>query len=271
MQVWKFLPNSPNSHAENDDSAAALRFPSGRPVFIIPTMTPSESSSAFKADLSHYRAQIRRSFRARCRLHGASALSLSVILPALLVQTGCRAPAEMSGPTEIVLSISDRDRFVDNTLTLLRENDFAPQRVDRGAGRIVAGPTTGAQWFEFWRSDSQGPYQLLESSMHTTQRVVTVQFEPLSTTTQAAEAAAQSYRVNVQVDKLRYNAPERQITTASGALQIYSEKIPTTEGLRKASTAGEAWIPVGRDGLLESFLLQRIARLPSVDAESPID
>jgi hypothetical protein len=56
------------------------------------------------------------------------------------------------------------------------------------------------------------------------------------------------------------------VTTASGALAIYNERLPTTEGLRGAASRGEHWVPLGRDVLLEGYLLDRIAaRLPEVE------
>ena len=158
------------------------------------------------------------------------------------------------------LRIVDRDGFLDATLTLLRERDFTPERVDRRAGLVVTRPATGQQWFEFWRQDSQGLYQLVESSIHTVRRTVTVRVQPYD----SGDAPSDTYRLSVQVDKERYSAPERQVTTASGALAIYSERLPTTEGLLAAKAAGEHWVPLGRDALLERFLLKRIAALPQV-------
>ena len=167
---------------------------------------------------------------------------------------GCQMPPAPTGPTEVRLRIPDRDAFIDRTLTLLRERDFTPRRVDRDAGVLVTEPTTGQQWFEFWRHDSIGGYQLLESSIHTVRRTVTVNLEPVD-----VEDPGDEFRVRVQVDKERYSAPERQVTTASGALAIYSEHLPTTEGLAAARTAGEHWVALGRDAQLESYLLDKIA------------
>lgn len=224
---------------------------------------------------------------------------------------GCQAPPAPTGPTEMVLRIPDRDAFIEASLTLLRSCDLQPQRVDWTGGRIVTHRTTGAQWFEFWRIDAQGPYQTLESSLHTIGRVVTISVEPLAPqegqsqetagltremaatdtgpadlaatqTTQPQSAAGQAqvapdqvstqpaggnlFRVAVRVDKYRYNAPHRQVTTASGALAIYSERIPTTEGLRKAETPGAVWVPLGRDGLLEAYLQAKLADiLPDIE------
>jgi len=201
-------------------------------------------------------------------------LGLLVGMSALVI--GCQTPTQPTGPTEMVLDIPDYDAFVDASLSVLRRYDFPPDRVDRPRGLVVTEPATSGQWFEFWRIDSQGGYQTLESSLHTLRRKVTVSILPANTDntdaqpttrTAAAEPAPSSrqYRLQVQVNKERYSAPERQITTASGALGIYNERIPTSEGLRKASSRGAHWIPLGRDPLLEAVLLAELAdALPSV-------
>lgn len=191
-----------------------------------------------------------------------------------LMLAGCRAPAASTGPTELVLDIPDYDRFVDASLSVLRRHDFPPEQVDRRRGLIVSRPTTSGQWFEWWRSDSQGGYQLLESSLHTIRRIVTVAMEPLvagdAAGTPAGPDAAEPggggrYRLVVRVDKERYCAPQRQVTTASGALAIYSERLPTAEGLRGARSRDEHWVALGRDALLEAVLLAALAdALPEV-------
>ncbi|MBP7745176.1 MAG: hypothetical protein KA383_03515 [Phycisphaerae bacterium] len=216
---------------------------------------------------------------------------LSLLLAVVAALAGCQAPTEPSGPTELVLRIPDYERFVDASLSVLRQYDLPPSRVDRPRGLIVSQPTTSAQWFEFWRVDAPGGYQSLEASLHTTRRVVTIQIRPLDTPPpgfvgafepaevpdltewpESAEATAPPappepadaagaprYHVQVQVDKLRYSAPERQVTTGSGALAIYSEKTPDVEGLRGPRSHRVEWVPLGRDPLLEAFLLQKIA------------
>jgi hypothetical protein len=186
---------------------------------------------------------------------------------------GCRTPATPTDSTAIVLHVPDYEAFWDASLSVLRRYDFPPDRVDPARGLIVSDPATSGQWFEWWRVDSQGAYQTLESSLHTMRRIVTVNLEPLDTEGDrpAEEGAgplaetpgAGRYRLIVRVDKSRYSAPERQITTASGALAIYSERIPTTEGLRGAESRGAHWVPLGRDPLLEAYLLERLVNARS--------
>lgn len=173
-----------------------------------------------------------------------------------LLLAGCEAPPQAVGPTVATVQIPDRDAFIDTTLTLLRELDLPPRRVDRERGMVVSQPSTSGQWFEFWRGDSRGAYQLFESSLHTMRRIVTISIEPESPT--PGRPNTETHKLDVAVEKERYSAPERQVTTASGALAIYNERLPTEEGLRGGASRGEHWTPLGRDLLLEEYLLERI-------------
>ena len=175
---------------------------------------------------------------------------------------GCTAPPAATEPTVRYVRVASRERFVDDSMTLLRELDFPPRSADREAGLITTWPSTGGQWFEWWRSDIHGGYQLAESSLQTVRRAVTVALEPAGSTPDVQ-------RLTVQVDKSRYSAPERQITTASGALMIFSERIPTTDGLRRSRARDEHWIPLGRDALLESALADKIIARATDGVASP--
>ena len=190
---------------------------------------------------------------ARSRQVSGKRAMFSAVVGAAFWAWGCQAPGQPEGPTEMVLCIPDHEAFVEASLSVLRRHDFPPEYVDRAHGVVITQPATSGQWFEFWRRDSQGAYQGLEASLHTMRRVVTVSVEP------TGGEAPDEYRLAVRVDKSRYSAPERQVTTASGALGIYNERLPTTEGLRAARTRDAHWVPMGRDALLEEYLLGRLA------------
>lgn len=200
---------------------------------------------------------------------------------AILACAGCQRPAIPIEPTSATAHVVDYESFIDRTLTRLRERDFAPQVVDRQRGLIVTRPTVCRQWYEIWRDDPQDAYHVLESSLHTVRSIVTIRIERgQGSTAQAgdittavdqtgakplADAAAsqptgEEVAVFVEVEKSRYNTPERQVTTASGAIAIYSERIPTNEGLRKSSVALSHWVPLGRDGDYERHLLAAILK-----------
>jgi hypothetical protein len=205
----------------------------------------------------------------RTKIGALGAILAGVAAPLLW---GCHAPPAACGPTEMVLRLPDRDCFMDDVLTVLRRYDLPPERVDRESGLIVSRRTTSGQWFEFWRVDSQGCYQETESSLATIGRIVTVEVTPTGPDGQltgpaelappggaADEAAATcgDYRVSVCVEKDRLSVPERQITTASGALALFNVRSPTVAGLRGPQSVEVNWIPIGRDPLLEAYLLAK--------------
>ncbi|MBL8880663.1 MAG: hypothetical protein JNG88_16240 [Phycisphaerales bacterium] len=191
---------------------------------------------------------------------------------------GCQRPAIPIEPTSASTRVADYEAFVDRTLTLLRERDFTPQTVDRQRGLIVTRPTVCRQWYEIWRDDPQDAYHVIESSLHTVRSIVTIRIERGSAvesfetalspakggSAPSGEASSQpsgeEIAVSVEVEKSRFSTPERQVTTASGAIAIYSERIPTAEGLRKSNVALSHWVSLGRDGDYERHLLAAILK-----------
>lgn len=221
----------------------------------------------------------------------------------LIFLAGCSNSNVGAPPASQVVTIDDYEAFVTDAVSLLRGLEWRMQSVDRAGGIIETQPATSAHFPEFWRVDSPGGYNYLESSLSTVRRTVTVRITPApdesgdpsasqpdgtsstesalaadttpsdaessqdSTTETAAPAsaptvtaAARHYRLQVEVEKERYSAPERQVTTASGALGLYSQKTPTIYGYRKSKPGDVQWISLGRDELLESDLLQRLLR-----------
>ncbi|MFQ6048761.1 MAG: hypothetical protein ACE5K7_05295, partial [Phycisphaerae bacterium] len=166
---------------------------------------------------------------------------------------GCQRPAVPGQPAAVELQGVQFEGLWQTALEVLRRYDFRPDRQDRRAGIITTHPTTSQQWFEFWRRDAIGPYQFAEASLHTIRRQVTVRIQ------RGGEPTA--CRLGVQVDTYRYSAPERQVTTASGALQIFGEKLPTAQGQLQPRAVGQHWVPLGRDPLLEAELVKRIVWL----------
>jgi hypothetical protein len=161
------------------------------------------------------------------------------------------------------MQVSDRAAFLDSAATELRSRDFPIKRIDPQKGVLVSGPATSQQWLEFWRRDALGAYQLTESSIHTIRRIVTVRLD------EQPAASPDECRVSVEVDKERFSAPERQVTTASGALAVFSEHLPTVEGEMGPRSAGAHWVPLGRDPLLEADLLQKLTGIKAIESPAP--
>lgn len=186
-----------------------------------------------------------------------------LVLPAVFVAWGCHAPAIPDGPTAIVMQVSDREAFLDAAASELRSRDFPIERIDPYEGVLVTEPSTSQQWLEFWRRDALGAYQLTESSIHTIRRIVTVRLN------EEPARGADECRVSVEVEKERFSAPERQVTTASGALAVFSEHLPTVEGEMGPRSIGAHWVPLGRDPLLEADLLERFTGIKAIESPAP--
>lgn len=228
--------------------------------------------------------------RLRVARGGAGLLLALAIMPWL---AGCATtpPVVTEEPTLARVQVADREAFFDNTLSLLRQCDLPAERIDRSAGLIVTKPTTSGQWFEPWRVDAQGAGNVLESSLHTISRTVTIRLrasgasgdapadalgsapapaDPLASApapadrSADADGAAPRYVLSVDVQKSRFQTPERQVTTASGALAMFSDSVPTTEGVREQRSGRAHWRSLGRDARLEQYLLARILALPEV-------
>lgn len=194
--------------------------------------------------------------------------TLSIIFAATAnFLVGCHAPPQPSGPTEIVVRISDRERFFDDAMTVLREHDFQPRRLERDQGLLVAGPTTAGQWFEVWRGDTRGDYNTAEANLHTVRHTVTLRLDPETGSELGASVDAERFRLSLRVDKERLSAVERQVTTTGAALTIFSERVPTVEGYRDPLDATRQWVPRGRNGQLESYLLRRVVEATQTSAE----
>ncbi len=220
------------------------------------------TSPCLQADfLGTIAPNLARRFRA-CTAAILTVFSLSALI-------GCQAPPAAEAPTAIELDVADYDTFVDTALSVLRRYDLPADYVDRWRGLIITEPATSGQWFEPWRVDSQGTYQTVEASLHTMRRKVRVDVlpvgeEPSRLPAPLADSAQQQtpepgrYRLQVRVDKERYHAPARQITTSSGALAMYSTRVPTQAGIRGRRSESNEWVPLGRDVLLEQFLLDKL-------------
>lgn len=188
---------------------------------------------------------------------------------------GCAEPPPApTARTEVIVAVSDYEALVDHTLQVLRQHQLEPSYIDRMGGLVLTDRSTGGQPHEIWRSDIYGEYQTWEALLHTIGRVARVELtrtdgepteNPVRTIGATEPSASGEYRVLVEVQKSRYQTPTRQITTVTGALGIYSERIPTDDGLRGIAIRRAAeWKPLGRDGQLESVLLTEILRAPGV-------
>lgn len=176
----------------------------------------------------------------------------SLMLALLVCVPACTKPEQ---PVELASGVArdaDFEAVWQAALISLREHSFTPDRQDRRNGVIRTRGETSGVFGEFWRKDSTWGYQLAESSLHTVQRIVTVQVTYLQ---------PNEFQVEVEVNKQRWSLPERQVTGGISAAAAFSSRLPlaTGEFLRPADELRAVrWVPLGRDGQLEERLLADI-------------
>jgi hypothetical protein len=165
---------------------------------------------------------------------------------------GCQSPHQPPQPPPMSLTVDkgDFDIAWDETVDVLREYNFVPDRQDRRAGIIVTLPTLSKQLFEFWRTDAQGNYDLWESSLHNIRRLVEVRFIPKNG----------KYEIRMIVRVERKHQPQRMVTTSSGVFQAFRESIPTFQGEAGEKSQSITWETMGKDIRFSNYLLTRIQK-----------
>jgi hypothetical protein len=171
---------------------------------------------------------------------------LLLVTAAMLV--GCVRAPEARFPNPMPLPSSDPMTVEKVAQRVLLEMNFEIVYPASKPGRVDTENLTGPSWFEFWRDDSVGNFQRVESSLHTIRRSVHVAVTP-------APSGAQ---VAVKVDKERLSAPGTSPASVSQAYDIFN---PGKTDLARQDEFKETqftWLSEGRDDALEQVILERI-------------
>ena len=178
-----------------------------------------------------------------------------ILLLVSLAILGCQSTQSCNQaeplPQSLVIASDQMDIAWDETLEVLSEHYFTPDRQDRREGVIVTFPSLSKQWFEFWRDDAQGCYNVAESSINSIRRIATITF--------AAEG--KNVVISAKVAVQRKNQPQRQITTSSGSFQVFRDRTPlvvTGQNTEKVDVV--SWVDIGEDVRQANYLLERIER-----------
>ena len=177
--------------------------------------------------------------------------TLSVL--ALCALHGCQRPARPVQLTVQDITLSSEgeyDALFEACLDTLRAQRFKLDRVDARAGIITTFPITSQQAFEFWRKDVHTAYDLMEATLLTIRRRVEIQL--------LREGDALPHELVVSVYRERFSTPDRQYNTSAAAFRVYSRSLPSTAGRRIVPERDNAWLPAGRDGVLERRLIDEI-------------
>jgi hypothetical protein len=127
---------------------------------------------------------------------------------------------------------------------------FKIDKADVDSGLIRTRPLSGAQFFEFWRSDNAGADNTLAANLHTIRRTVTLDISQ----------QGRELRISCNVQAQRLSLPERQVSSSTRVYGIFSQSNPSLQRLKLNPEQKEemAWIDMGSDKRLATEILKRI-------------
>jgi hypothetical protein len=167
-----------------------------------------------------------------------------------LVLAGCAQPqrSAMTGRT----CVPDIGKAETMALAedVLGQMHFTIQKFDVASGLMRTRPLSGAQFFEFWRSDNVGFDNGLMANLQTIRRTIELNISP-----QAGELCI-ACKVRVQ----RLSLPERPITSSGRVYEMFSRSSPSLQRLtlNPQQKKDMAWIDLHNDVLLANRILRRI-------------
>ena len=175
-------------------------------------------------------------------------LLFAAALTVLLSTSGCLQPKIFSSTFTFNRELSDR--MWERSISVLHQCHFQIARESKLEGVIETAYRSGSGILEPWHSDSQGAPQLIESTLQSIRRRVTVSMKP---------AEDGQLRLVVRVDKEQEDVPGEVARFEGGA--TFSDSVPLSRDL--SGVVGQSgrsrWIPLGRDEVLEGILAQKIA------------
>ena len=132
----------------------------------------------------------------------------------------------------------------------LSKMHFAIDKADSEQGYIRTRPLTGAQWFEFWRSDNVGSFNNAEANIQDIRRTVELNFGPTE----------DKLCINCVVTVQRLSLPERKITSSARAYSMFTKSSGGVQQLKlsDAQKKAAAWLDLGQDETLGTEILKRL-------------
>ncbi|MCJ7675578.1 MAG: hypothetical protein MUO33_10575 [Sedimentisphaerales bacterium] len=144
---------------------------------------------------------------------------------------------------QVCVTNIDKPQAMQIAEDVLTAMHFAIEKADLDSGLIRTRPLSGAQFFEFWRSDNVGPFYAALANLHSIRRIAEVRIQH--------SANGGFIRCDVQIQRL--SVPEHKAAGSPGA--PVRRLAPTPE-----QEKGITWIDLGKDTMLSTEILNRIQK-----------
>ena len=172
----------------------------------------------------------------------------------LFALSGC-AKQQQYEAAAAQLCVKDLDKPVVMEVAedVLSKMHFTIEKADANSGLIQTSPLSGAQFFEFWRSDNVGAFNSAEANLQSIRRIVELRIGQKD----------KDVSVNCVVLVERLSLPEQEDSSSSRAYQMFSTSTAAMQRIRFSpqQQAGMAWVDLGQDKPLEAEILKRISSM----------
>ena len=167
-----------------------------------------------------------------------------------LLLAGCAEQQQYGEVKPIRVESIDKLRVMEAAEDVLVKMYFTIEKANPENGFIRTKPLQGAQFFEFWRSDSVGADNWLVNNLHSIRRIVELNINEQD----------KNLYINCDVKIYRLSLPERDVSSSAHAYDLFSTSNPTLQRiqLHPKQKADMAWIDLGKDGQLAAEILRRI-------------
>ena len=166
-----------------------------------------------------------------------------------LALTGCGQQQKKAITDSAAIRADEAMEVAENVLAKMH---FSIDKADVASGYIRTRPLSGAQFFEFWRSDNVGSDNVFLSNLHTIRRTVELKM---------ARREGQ-LKIDCDVRVQRLSLPERETFRTARAYGMYTRSGPTLQKLKldAAQIRNTEWIDLDEDEKLAAEIVKRITK-----------
>lgn len=180
-------------------------------------------------------------------------LHISRFLVIVLLLAGCARQQQYKMAVEpLCVTGLEKTAVMKAAEDVLAEMRFTLEKADANSGLIRTSPLSGAQFFEFWRSDNIGGYNSAEANLHSIRRTVELNI--------AQQGEKLCLNCNARVQRL--SLPESEVSSSGQAYRMFSKSTASLQKLTldPKQKTGMAWVDLGQDSSLAAEILKRIER-----------
>ncbi|MHC4184882.1 MAG: hypothetical protein ACYSUC_00410 [Planctomycetota bacterium] len=168
----------------------------------------------------------------------------------LLLGGGCTEVQRSESVEPLCVRTTNEAEIMQTAEDVLGQIHFVTDKADAEQGYIRTRPLSGAQFFEFWRSDNVGAFNCLQANLHSIRRITELDI--------SRQQGQLCIACNVHLQRL--SLPEREVSSSTRTYEMFSKSTARMQRLqlRPEQKRQMAWVNLGSDTKLATEILTRI-------------